>query len=190
MSETVAAFVDHDDIILKLPVELQEWIFGFLRPTEMMTLDQTCKALHGMMPTTYRIWYGKAIAHRVVDDRGWKAMAVEMQEILENPRPITPQAAVSELHGTSYLFDRSTIAQISQEHLKMLRQSAPDTHNAYEAIATALVTQSRHQEAVPYYRAMEALPERTWLTAARFGWETGLTLPQRTSKDIRERAIF
>lgn len=60
-----------------------------------------------------------------------------------------------------------------------------------EAVATALMAQNRSEEAAEYYmRLAESgpLPERTILTAARWGWPFTMALPVTSSLELLEQA--
>lgn len=72
--------------------------------------------------------------------------------------------------------------------------AALGTEAQNEAVATALMAQHRHDDAGEYYMYMtesgNPLPERTILSAARWGWTFAILLPATPSSQLSEQACI
>lgn len=182
-----ASVVTH---LLSLPDELLLDIFQNFTPSELMELESVCKRFRNIFPTAYQSWYGNEFPHRERGTSSWKEMALEQESTMF--AGLDPAGAISMLLEEYYLTDDGWVSQVAGGVLKVLRRNIQTTWVFYEAVATAYMVQGRHAEAQDLYKkifeAQNILPERTWLTEARFG-TVQTRLPENPSNKIKRRAF-
>jgi hypothetical protein len=187
---------------LALSTELLQSILSYLGPKDLINVDLTCKRLYTITEPVYHILYGPdTYLHCKVDNSpNWKALVLDEEHLKESMKDtvesLTPDKVIDNLLSESYHSENAYLAEISEIFIVGLRNCTEQwTPSWLEAMATALMAQGRLDDAKRayqmYLRNDRLLPERTFLTAAHFGWpKTFPPLPDDISQTTMEMAIF
>jgi hypothetical protein len=162
---------------LALPTELLQSILSYLGLKDLVNVNLTCKRLYTITEPVYHILYGPdTYLHCKVDNpSNWKALVLDEEHLKEGGYTVTPDEVINNLLSESYHNENIYLAEISEFFIVGLRNCTEQwTPSWLEAMATALMAQGRLGDAKrayqTYLRNDRLLPERTFLTAAHFGW--------------------
>jgi hypothetical protein len=180
-----------------ITVDLLLPILENLSTRNLLHIERTCKKIRDVAGRAYRASYGTQVCHR---DAGhppnFRCLAIEqLKHDIEQDRSrwqCTPEEAMENFLRDSYLDTEFQLRDLAADVL-LSAGTGRDSPEWNEAVATALMAQARFKEAEAQYRKLmksTALPERTILTAARFGWPFGFRYPDPTSRNLSEQAFL
>ena len=193
MAEASRSTTCSNACLILLPTEILQLIFGYLTPSILAShIDLACKLFPTLTPDVYRRWYGKIYTHYNLNASkpNWKRMALEKERYNTSTKNIrSPAEVTTEILHHWYLASNDSFMESTADFiLSSHRAPEQQTPAWFEAMATVLMAQGDQNEAQDVYSRLlavkETLPERTWLTAARFGWPFMYSLLQNPSSTI------
>lgn len=178
-----------------IAAELLISILEYLTTQNLLRIERTCKAIRLAAKTAYRASYGTQVCHRDAGHRpDFRCLAVEQLKYDMDIDHIywSPTEAMRILLEDCYLCTALHLREVATDVLLSAGRGR-DRPEWNEAVATALMAQARFSEAEAKYRMLmksTPLPERTFLTAARFGWPFGFRYPNSVSRNLSEQAFL
>jgi hypothetical protein len=172
-------------LLLTIPAEIILNILGFYNTLTLLSAESVCQSLGPLVLDSYESAYGQHPAHHTCNS--FKTLAIEQLQF-SHKRSTTylPKDQCSDLLNNCYACNDQEFAEEAANALLKLQTISDTSTDAWnKAAATALIAQRRYREAERYYKRLtksgNLLPERTNLTAARWGWPFAIPLPIVTS---------